>query len=132
MTRVTISSKIIIPVGDSDFLTVEAAGGILRFLWGESLCMERLLALTDGELKISLDRLGIEIGLLDSPGATVDLGLGLTSPPVEEELKIVYLSNDLETIDALFCVRNFKICFYFVPFANLSSIKGIQDKNSIA
>ena len=71
-------------------MTVEAAEGILRFLWGESLCMERLLALTDGELKISFDRLGIEIGLLDSPGATVDLGHGLTSPPVEEELKIVY------------------------------------------
>ena len=69
---------------------MEAAEGILRFLWGESLCMERLLALTDGELKISFDRLGIEIGLLDSPGATVDLGHGLTSPPVEEELKIVY------------------------------------------
>ena len=67
---------------------MEAAGGILRFLWGESLCMERLLALTDGELKPSLDRLGIEIGLLDSPGATVDLGMGLTSPPVEEKWKV--------------------------------------------
>ena len=71
-------------------MTVEAAGGILRFLWGESLCMERLLALTDGEFKLSFDRLGIEVGLLDSPGATVDLGLGLTSPPIEEELKITF------------------------------------------
>ena len=85
---------------------MEAAGGILRFLWGESLCMERLLALTDGELKISLDRLGIEIGLLDSPGATVDLGQGLTSPPVEEELEIIFFLSQrlpiiliLKTID---------------------------------
>lgn len=78
--------------------------------------MERLFALTDGEFKLSFDRLGIEIGLLDSPGATVDLGLGLTSPPIEEEEKIYFCSTianhiDLETFDALFCRRNFKRYF---------------------
>ena len=85
--------------------------------------MERLFALIDGEFKLSFDRLGIEIGLLDSPGATVDLGLGLTSPPIKEELKMIFFVQQFMIILIhYFVAETLKNIFYFVPFANLSSI----------
>ena len=54
--------------GDSDFFSVEVTGGILLL---ELLCMERLLAVTEGELEESTGRLDIETGLLEFPGASV-------------------------------------------------------------
>ena len=47
---------------------MEVTGGILLL---ELLCMERLLAVTEGELEESTGRLDIETGLLEFPGASV-------------------------------------------------------------